>query len=199
MIAELRKNKGWTQERLAEECGISVRTIQRLESGEEGSLETLRIIAEVLDVSVGDLFETMDSSTKEKEIEEFTLEQEEQVNRRKADETLFKMCKLLYFFLMIGAGAFIDSYFIGNLQLALEILWVVIFFMGFLVLRYIKLSWWNIRLDSKYPLTQSIVGKKKKKEQLFWWNDKVARPVLMIFWSVIIPLLFILKYALHLF
>jgi transcriptional regulator with XRE-family HTH domain len=33
-ISELRKAKGWTQEELVEKCNISVRTIQRIETGE---------------------------------------------------------------------------------------------------------------------------------------------------------------------
>lgn len=33
-ISELRKSKGWTQEELVEKCNISVRTIQRIETGE---------------------------------------------------------------------------------------------------------------------------------------------------------------------
>ena len=33
-ILELRKQKGFTQEELVEQCNINVRTIQRIESGE---------------------------------------------------------------------------------------------------------------------------------------------------------------------
>ena len=33
-IAELRKAKGFTQEELVEKCNLSVRTLQRIESGE---------------------------------------------------------------------------------------------------------------------------------------------------------------------
>ena len=33
-ILELRKNKGLTQEELVEKCNISVRTLQRIESGD---------------------------------------------------------------------------------------------------------------------------------------------------------------------
>jgi uncharacterized Tic20 family protein len=33
-ISELRQQKGWTQEKLAEYCDVSTRTIQRIESGE---------------------------------------------------------------------------------------------------------------------------------------------------------------------
>ncbi len=39
-IAALRRERGWTQERLAEASGIAVRTVQRLEGGKDASLET---------------------------------------------------------------------------------------------------------------------------------------------------------------
>ncbi|WJY01185.1 helix-turn-helix transcriptional regulator [Curtobacterium sp. 458] len=55
-IATLRRERGWTQERLAETSGIAVRTVQRLESGKDASLETLSAIARALDVPVRDLF-----------------------------------------------------------------------------------------------------------------------------------------------
>lgn len=55
-IAALRRERGWTQERLAETSGIAVRTVQRLESGKDASLETLSAIARALDVPVRDLF-----------------------------------------------------------------------------------------------------------------------------------------------
>lgn len=55
-IPELRKSRGWTQERLAETSTVAVRTIQRLESGADASLETLSLIAGALDVPVSALF-----------------------------------------------------------------------------------------------------------------------------------------------
>jgi transcriptional regulator with XRE-family HTH domain len=55
-ISELRRERGWTQERLAEETGIAVRTIQRLEAGSDASLDTLSRIARALEVPVRDLF-----------------------------------------------------------------------------------------------------------------------------------------------
>jgi transcriptional regulator with XRE-family HTH domain len=55
-IALLRRERGLTQERLAETSGIAVRTIQRVESGNDASLETLSAIARALDVPVRDLF-----------------------------------------------------------------------------------------------------------------------------------------------
>lgn len=55
-VNELRRSKGWTQERLSEQSGVPVRTIQRLEAGNEASLETLSRIADALKVDVRDLF-----------------------------------------------------------------------------------------------------------------------------------------------
>ncbi|MEP6482282.1 MAG: helix-turn-helix transcriptional regulator [Rhodoglobus sp.] len=55
-IDQLRISRGWTQERLATESGIAVRTIQRLEAGNEANLETLSRVANALGVAVRDLF-----------------------------------------------------------------------------------------------------------------------------------------------
>jgi len=50
-ITEARKNKGLTQEELADKAGITVRTIQRIESGETVPRNfTLKAIAEALDI-----------------------------------------------------------------------------------------------------------------------------------------------------
>ncbi len=54
-IVDLRTQRGWTQERLAEASGITVRTVQRLEAGNDASLDTLTRVATALDVQVGDL------------------------------------------------------------------------------------------------------------------------------------------------
>ena len=59
-IRDLRKAEGWTQERLADSSGVAVRTIQRIEAGDEGSLETLTALARTLAVPVKDLFTTAD-------------------------------------------------------------------------------------------------------------------------------------------
>lgn len=49
-VRTLRLQKGWTQEHLAELCGISVRTVQRLEKTGIASLETTGALASVFDV-----------------------------------------------------------------------------------------------------------------------------------------------------
>lgn len=52
-IAELRKAKGFTQEELVEKCNLSVRTLQRIESGEVSPRSyTLKLIFTALDYSI---------------------------------------------------------------------------------------------------------------------------------------------------
>ena len=61
-IIELRQAQGWTQERLANVSGVGLRTVQRLEAGQDASLETLSLVAEALQVPVRDLFTTIDNA-----------------------------------------------------------------------------------------------------------------------------------------
>jgi transcriptional regulator with XRE-family HTH domain len=62
-IADLRKAKGLTQEELVEKCNISVRTLQRIESGEGSPRSyTLRIIFDALDYSQVDSNEISSNS-----------------------------------------------------------------------------------------------------------------------------------------
>lgn len=51
-VRELRRRKGRTQEQLAEATGLSLRTIQRLESRGTASMHTLRHVADALGVSL---------------------------------------------------------------------------------------------------------------------------------------------------
>lgn len=56
-IKELRKHKGWSQQKLAEESGLSFNTITRIEQGIGNSptLKTLIKLANVLEVSLDEL------------------------------------------------------------------------------------------------------------------------------------------------
>ena len=77
-VAEIRKQKSLTQENLAEKAYVTVRTIQRMEAGEEVSSETLKSVSNALDVTVNELFESISSSDKEEEIMEISKEQQKQ-------------------------------------------------------------------------------------------------------------------------
>ena len=57
IVKKLRTERNWSQEQLAEFCGLSVRTIQRVESGNRASLETLKCLASVFEVDISKLTE----------------------------------------------------------------------------------------------------------------------------------------------
>jgi len=56
-IRQLRISRAWSQEQLAELSSLSVRTVQRIENGEQASLETLGAIAAAFDIKVSELTE----------------------------------------------------------------------------------------------------------------------------------------------
>lgn len=55
LIKEFREARAWTQEELARNAGLGVRTIQRAESGENLQSETLRALSATFNVNVSDL------------------------------------------------------------------------------------------------------------------------------------------------
>ncbi|WP_256853303.1 helix-turn-helix domain-containing protein [Pantoea sp. Fr+CA_20] len=54
-VREYRLARAWSQEQLAEMAGLSTRTVQRIENGEQPSLETLSALAAVFEIKVTDL------------------------------------------------------------------------------------------------------------------------------------------------
>lgn len=54
-VQERRLEKGWSQEELARHCGLSTRTIQRIESGQKAGLESLKCLAAVFETSISAL------------------------------------------------------------------------------------------------------------------------------------------------
>lgn len=56
-LKEIRNQRNWSQEDLAEASGLSVRTIQRLERGHSAGAESLKSLAAAFDMDVADLRE----------------------------------------------------------------------------------------------------------------------------------------------
>lgn len=50
MIQDMRLGKGWSQQQLADISGLNVRTIQRIERGDQASLETYKALGAAFDV-----------------------------------------------------------------------------------------------------------------------------------------------------
>lgn len=68
-IKKMRLERHWSQEQLAEMSGLSIRTIQRIENGENAGLESLKSLAAVFEINITD-------SDKKEEIEQIRKEEE---------------------------------------------------------------------------------------------------------------------------
>lgn len=55
LVKKLRTAKNWSQEQLSEACGLSLRTIQRLENGGNASLESVRALAAAFGIDPNEL------------------------------------------------------------------------------------------------------------------------------------------------
>lgn len=98
-VKAFRLARAWSQEQLAEMAALSVRTVQRIESGDQPSLETLSALAAVFGVSVTEL-------SGQAEAGEEALDQRITAAREKLDAesrfwrslvTAVIVCVLLYF------------------------------------------------------------------------------------------------------
>ena len=72
IVRKLRLQRGWSQEQLAELSGLNVRTIQRIERGQNAGLESLKSLAAVFETDISELQEEIAM------IAETTLSTEEQ-------------------------------------------------------------------------------------------------------------------------
>ncbi len=109
-VSQLRKQQGWTQEYLADVCQINIRTIQRLEAGEDTSLETLRLVSQALNVQVADLFETIENVERKDKIMELNTVQVDQLRKRKSEKhVIYDLSRLLFVFAMFGILYFISE------------------------------------------------------------------------------------------
>jgi len=68
-IKKMRLERHWSQDQLAEMSGLSVRTIQRIENGENAGLESLKSLAAVFETNIAD-------SDKKVEMEQIRKEEE---------------------------------------------------------------------------------------------------------------------------
>lgn len=64
-LKQLREDRHWSQEHLAELAGIGVRTVQRIENGEKASNESLMALAAAFNIATSDLTEDRDEKDKQ--------------------------------------------------------------------------------------------------------------------------------------
>lgn len=147
-ISDLRKARGWTQERLARESGVTVRTVQRMEAGNDASLETVSLVAAALQVPVRDLFATVESTSYDTALgglEERTAQQEQrnELDRQvKRARNVIGIVVSVAVLLLIGRGPVS-----GWMIFVIPVYWFVA---RWLVGRVVR-AW----LDGKYPLSEA--------------------------------------------
>jgi transcriptional regulator with XRE-family HTH domain len=68
-IKKMRLERHWSQDQVAEMSGLSIRTIQRIENGDNAGLESLKALAAVFEINIAD-------SDKNQEMEQIRKEEE---------------------------------------------------------------------------------------------------------------------------
>lgn len=146
-IVDLRRERGWTQEKLATECGVGIRTIQRLEAGSDASLETLSLVADALGVPVRDLFATIESDELNGRVDSFESRVSDQQSARDRTHGGWR-------YLFIGVGVVITLLGATNGQLGSVII-PAYWGGGVLILFALQRLYLDPHLDAKFPLSRS--------------------------------------------
>lgn len=157
-IAELRQEVGWTQERLAAESGVGLRTIQRLEAGNEASLETLSLVADALRVPVSDLFTSIDDVEFGGRVEALDARVADQ---QAARDRIVAAWKWLY--VGIGLVLTLFSFTMGSFGL---VMFLAYWTGGLLILVALRRIVLEPRLDSRYPLSRSERHRREDRREL---------------------------------
>ncbi len=153
-IIELRQAQGWTQERLANESGVGIRTVQRLEAGQDASLETLSLVAEALHVPVRDLFTVIDDESLSNRVDSLQDRTEQQ---QAARDRISGAWRWLY----VGVGVvltLVSFTFSYGLVLFLSY-WVG----GYIILVAIRRIYLEPHLDEKYPLSRAKESRRARR------------------------------------
>lgn len=159
LVSTLRKQKNWTQEILADKSFVTVRTIQRLEAGEEVSLDTLQSVSNALSVTVSELFEYVDQEEREVSFMEFSKEQVNQLEQRESEFHVVTTLMIGLSILIMGVLGSLVLTTDNTIFLILGSIWIgLIFLIIGAITYYLNIPLTN-RLNIKYPLT---VGVKKK-------------------------------------
>ncbi|MGZ0710913.1 helix-turn-helix domain-containing protein (plasmid) [Coraliomargarita sp. W4R53] len=156
-IIELRQAQGWTQERLATASGVGLRTVQRLEAGQDASLETLSLVAEALQVPVRDLFTTIDNAALSSRVDSLQGRADDQQAARDRITGAWR-----WLFIGIGVVATLLSFtFAQGLVLFLGY-WIG----GYIILIAIRRLYLEPLLEEKYPLSRPKESRRSRREKL---------------------------------
>lgn len=147
-LKQIREQQNLTQEELSEKSGISVRTIQRIESGTEPKGHTLKTLSKTLEISVDDLLnkkvEVLVEDTTEKSIKNSEIES--QINYQKVK--LINLSSVLFVLLpplnilvpLILSYSLKQKNQLTNQIISLQILWTILAPIVFMLGIFLKLG-----------------------------------------------------------
>lgn len=153
-IKELRQQANLSQEQLANKAGVSVRTIQRLESGNDGSIETLNLVAGALNVTVRDLFPAEGSDNDK--LQSAANQLQYQLQNRQNEYRNFKhIYTAVFIIIMLVWGTLLSVINNDTWATIVGILWIGAWVLMAPLKRLIVMKEVDPSLDKKYPLTKS--------------------------------------------
>lgn len=159
-IKQLRMEKHLSQEQLAEKAKVSVRTIQRLEAGEDASISTLNLVAGVLGVEVGDLFPQTESTKQKEKIQSADELLQSQLQQRHEEYKTFKrIYDICYIIFMMLWGCLFSVIKNVVLSSVMGVLWFGGWMMFGPLRKWIEIKKITPKLDAKYPLTVNRIDK----------------------------------------
>jgi len=156
-IIELRQAQGWTQERLATASGVGLRTVQRLEAGQDATLETLSLVAEALQVPVRDLFTTIDNAALSSRVDSLQGRADDQQAARDRITGAWR-----WLFIGIGVVATLLSFTFSHGLVLFFAYWVG----GYVILTAIRTLYLEPHLDERYPLSRRKESRRLQRKQL---------------------------------
>lgn len=105
-IQKMRLQRGWSQQQLADVSGLSARTIQRIEAGHPGSVESMKSIAAVFEVD----FSTLKNEANTMNKVEMSEENRERIAFQKVRRMRGWYLHVTMYFVVILASAAIDLF-----------------------------------------------------------------------------------------
>jgi transcriptional regulator with XRE-family HTH domain len=103
LVRKLRLRRGWSQEQLAQMSGLSVRTVQRIERNQGGSVESLKSLAAVFEVEFTSLIRENEMTN-----ETDKISSDEEIAIQQVKEIKGFYTHLVQFVVIISALAFIN-------------------------------------------------------------------------------------------
>ncbi|PAJ71727.1 XRE family transcriptional regulator [Pseudoalteromonas sp. NBT06-2] len=112
IVRKLRLQRAWSQDQLAQLSGLNIRTIQRIERGQNAGLESLKSLAAVFEIQLTELQQEMEMSIdSQKNTETKMTEEEKKVIEHVRDIKGFYSHLINY--VLVVSGLFILNYFIN--------------------------------------------------------------------------------------